>query len=90
MNNESALKNNVLVNCFRASFSLFCIFFKETNARVFMVAHHWTQSVPDGKAPTDFKGNRVMPVLRALENIKMKTRKNDNLGHYYQGLLCIC
>lgn len=53
-----------------------------------MLAYHWTQSAPDGKVPTDFKGNRVMPMLRALENVKMK--KHNNLGHYYQGLFCIC
>lgn len=57
-----------------------------------MLAHCWTQSAPDGKAPTDFKGKRVMPMLRALENVKMKTNKqtNNNLGHYYQRLFCIC
>lgn len=48
------------------------LFFQEIKARVFMFAHHWTQSAPDGKAPIDFKGNRIMPMLRALENIKMK------------------
>lgn len=40
-----------------------------------MLAHHWTQSAPYGKAPTDFKGNRVMPMLKALENVKMKKKK---------------
>lgn len=43
-----------------------------------MLAHHWTQSAPDGKTPTDFKGNRVMPMLRALEYVKTK-KKNTRI-----------
>lgn len=68
------------MKCFRASFCLFSYFYEEIKARVFMLAHCWTQSAPDRKAPTDFKGNRVMPMLRALENVKMKTTKKRTIN----------
>lgn len=54
MNNGNYLKMYAKVRCFRAFFN---VVFSEIKTSVFILAHHWTQSASDGKAPTDFKGN---------------------------------